>query len=121
MQVGDDVTLATSGPLELFARCNDPSGIKTQVFVYLTSSEADWMNSINPGPRPAGILELACVLKEATPTFTDCSKNLVGVPFAAMSVSGDYLGFLQGATGVGVKVFDADCVVAGGVLKAKQK
>jgi len=117
MQIGDDVTLATSGPLELFAKCTDSGGGKTRVNLLLTSSKDGWRSSVNPGARDAGVFESICGVNSDQETFSDCSGN--GFPAAVMSANGRFLGLLGGATGVGVNVFGADCVVAGGVLKVK--
>ena len=118
MQAGDEVTLATSGPLELFANCTNPGGTLIRVNLLLASSEDDWLTSSSSGLKSAVDLVSICVVTEDEPKLSDCSKS--GVVATAVSPSGNFLGLIREATGVGVNILGADCFVAGGVLKAKR-
>ncbi len=111
MAAGDpDVTIAESGPLEVFARCvtaPSPAGAVLTFLVY-TSSVDDWLLSVNDtlllkgdegfGPSAAG---------------SDPTMN--GVAVFAVAPTGDYLGF----TGVLGVHMGADCSVAGRIDTAQ--
>ncbi len=107
-----DVTLATAGPLEVFARCGTDANART-VEILVTSSEAGWFVARSPtGPRAAGEEVLMTQTGDSVAVYRTFSDS--GAP-SAVSPSGHYIG-LDDSLGLGVDMFGFDCLVAGQIM-----
>ena len=109
MAAGDpDVTIAESGPLEVFARCVTGSGGAALTFLLYTSSVDDWLLSAPAGATDTLLLsgvEVGTGDGDLDPRMNGVAHNSV----FAVAPTGDYLGF----TGVLGDHMGADCFVAG--------
>lgn len=110
---GEEVTIARNGPLELFARCS-LFGPFTILDVRFTSSENGWF-SRGAGPLTAGTEFFVGNTSSTGPRFTG---NIDGN--AAVSPSGHYMGVDREILGLGVNLFDSDCLVAGEVVTTRE-
>ena len=109
---GDEVTLGTSGPLTVLARCDfNSSTTNNTVEIFVVSSEADWFSSPGGGPKPPDEEQLV-----ATSNSTSSLYAFPAIVNAA-SPSGHYIGSNNFALGTNVLGFN--CFVAGQIITAQ--
>ncbi len=107
MSIGDEVTIAQFGPLELFATCSQPATDKI-LSVFITSSQAGWYVASSGVALPADATHpYILIAREDNPFWTEFDAA------PAVSPSGHYLAT---DSGVGVNMFGADCLFAGQVV-----
>jgi hypothetical protein len=106
MNAGDgDVTLATSGPLEVFAVCTD-SGNVMELEIFVTGSEDGWFEeTAGLTPRTIGE-EVSVGIAQTQPSQGEYTR----IELSAVSPSGHYI---NGDLGRGLNIGDSDCLVAG--------
>ena len=108
MSVGDEITIAQSGPLELFATCTHPAARPeaTLITVFITSSQDGWFVA-TPVSRAADEIHILSEVDGIGPFWTEFDAA------PALSQSGFYLAT---DSGVGVNIAGADCLFAGQVV-----
>lgn len=106
---GDEHTLvAKNGSLELRARCLF-EGPVTAVELFFTSTQDGWVS--NDGPLLAGQEVLVAANASEDPSYNNDDGGRT-----AAAPDGSFIAVANEATGVGVNVFEQDCVAIGAAL-----
>lgn len=107
---GDEQTLATSGPLEFFARCTI-TGTTTLVEVLATSSRDGWFSSLG-GPHAAGE-ELLHYSLESDGTGPEYGDQSLRFDSSIVSPDGHFLAVGNETMALGARMFGHDCLAIG--------
>ncbi len=107
---GAEQTLASSGPLEFFARCTI-NGTSTTVEVYATSSQDGWFSSMG-GPHAAGeeLLHYSLASDGTAPEYADHSLRFDS---SIVSPDGHFLVVGNETMSLGTRLFGHDCLAIG--------
>jgi len=107
---GTEQTLATSGPLEFFARCTI-TGTTTLVEVFGTSSQDGWFSSMG-GPHAAGeeLLHYALESDGTGPEYADQSLRFDS---SIVSPDGHFLAVGNETMALGARMFGHECLAIG--------
>jgi hypothetical protein len=107
---GAEQTLATSGPLEFFARCT-VGATATTVEVFATSSQDSWFSSMG-GPHAAGEEKLHYSLQSngTAPEYGDHSLRFES---SIVSPDGHFLVVGNETMTLGTRMFGHDCLAIG--------
>jgi hypothetical protein len=107
---GAEQTLATSGPLEFFARCTI-SGTTTVVDILATSSQDGWFSSMG-GPHAAGE-ELLHYSLESDGTAPEYGDHSLRFESSIVSPDGHFLAVGNETMTLGARMFGHDCLAIG--------
>ena len=117
MSVGDEVTIAQFGPLELFATCSrrevfgEPGVFATNLSVSVTSSQDGWFVTNVGGPLNADDVVTNISLQSEVTAWQENDTPLT------VSPSGHYLAT---DSALGVNIFGADCIFVGQVMAIQE-
>lgn len=107
---GAEQTLASSGPLEFFARCTVGAS-STTVEVYATSSQDGWFSSMG-GPHAAGE-ELLHYSLRSDGTDPEYGDNALRFESSIASPDGHFLVVGNESMTLGTRMFGHDCLAIG--------
>lgn len=109
---GEHVLVAKNRSLELRARCLF-EGPVTAVELFFTSTQDGWVS--DNGPLLAGQESLVAAKASDEPAYSNDDGGRT-----AAAPDGSFIGVANEATGVGVNVFEQDCVAIGAALLIKE-
>ncbi len=112
---GDEVTLATNGPLEYFARCTIDDGGKDKIEIFVTSTQDGWWDEEVAFRTPhAADDEVRAFYKIATTGQSHYDNDIN--EGSAIAADGSYMAIDGDTIGLGLNIFGYDCIAAGTVV-----